>query len=388
MVEFGIDVLLKRSIDWKQKPIALLTNNAATSNMGIATRKVLQQNGFLIKLLFSPEHGLETNGPDGEPIPDGFDSLTGLPFISLYGQKLTPTAEDLEGIEIVIFDIPDIGARFYTYLWTLTHLMEACAGNGKKLIILDRPNPLSGNMNLSEGPVLQEACASFIGRWAIPIRHSCTLGELANYFNSKMKLGVDLEIIPCNYWNRLEFQPNWGTAFVPTSPAIQHFESMLLYPGLCLLEATNISEGRGTEMAFRIAGAPWMNGKIVANLFNQIGLEDVKAKPISFKPSEGKYKEESCAGIEFMIQDCNYFQSVSNGLLLINLIKSIYPTHFKWANYPTAVNVKGENHLDKLVGIPNSISLFKLPLQEFLAAIIKLTNTHHWQKDMSDYLLY
>jgi uncharacterized protein YbbC (DUF1343 family) len=203
-----------------------------------------------------------------------------------------------------------------------------------------------------------------------------------------LNIGVDLEIIPCKNWNRLEFQPNWGTEFVPTSPAIQHFDSMLLYPGLCLLEATNISEGRGTEMAFRIAGAPWMNGKIVANLFNQIGLEDVKAKPISFKPSEGKYKDELCEGIEFIIQESNYFQPVSNGLLLINLIKSIYPKQFKWANYSTAVNPKGEYHLDKLLGIPNSISLFNLPLQQFLSTIIKVTNTHNWQDEIGDYLLY
>jgi uncharacterized protein YbbC (DUF1343 family) len=339
-------------------------------------------------VLFSPEHGLDALGPDGKLMPNGNDTLTGLPVISLYGNKLAPSEEDLQDIEIVIFDVPDIGARFYTYLWTLTYLMESCAMYGKKLILLDRPNPISGNLNLSEGPILQEACASFIGRWAIPIRHSCTFGELAKYFNIKLKIGVDLEIIPCRNWKRLEFQPNWGTEFVPTSPAIRHFDSMLLYPGLCLLESTNISEGRGTEMAFRIAGAPWMNGKIVANLFNQIGLEDVKVKPISFKPSEGKYKDEFCEGIEFMIQDSNYFQSVSNGLLLINLIKSIYPKQFKWTNYATIVNPSGENHLDKLLGISNSVSLFNLPLQQFLSAIIKVTNTHNWQDEIGDYLLY
>jgi uncharacterized protein YbbC (DUF1343 family) len=388
MVEFGIDVLLKQSIDWKNKSIALLTNNAATNHFGIASRKLLQQNGFNITVLFSPEHGLDTLGADGKLMPDGNDNLTGLPVISLYGNKLAPSEEDLQDIEIVIFDVPDIGARFYTYLWTLTYLMESCAKYGKKLILLDRPNPISGNPNLSEGPVLLASCASFIGRWAIPIRHSCTFGELAKYFNIKLNIGVDIEIIPCRNWNRFEFQPNWGTEFVPTSPAIKHFDSMLLYPGLCLLEATNISEGRGTEIAFRIAGAPWMNGKIVANLFNQIGLEDVKAKPISFKPSEGKYKDELCEGIEFMIQDANYFQSVSNGLLLINLIKSIYPKQFTWANYPTAVNPNGENHLDKLLGIPNSVSLFNLPLQQFLSTIFKVTNIHNWQDEIGDYLLY
>ncbi len=388
MIEFGIDQLLKQPNSWKKLRIALLTNRAATTNIGIPTRIALQQNGFNLTLLFSPEHGLEANAADGLSVPDGIDALTGLPIISLYGKKLAPTADDLKEIDLVIFDIPDIGARFYTYLWTMSYLLEACAKYGKKLILLDRPNPISGNLKLSEGPILQDSCASFIGRWAIPIRHSCTLGELAKYFKSKMGIEVDLEIIACSNWERNEFQPDWGTSFQATSPAIQHFESMLLYPGLCLIEATNISEGRGTNLAFRVVGAPWMNGKIVANLFNQIGLEDVKAIPISFMPSEGKYQNQQCEGIELIIKDRNYFQSVSNGLLLINLIKSLYQHHFKWANYPTEVNPTGTNHLDKLLGIPNSESLFSLPLHQLLATIIKITSTQEWQDEIGDYLLY
>lgn len=388
MLEYGIDHLLKLNPSWKHKRLALLTNEAATSFSGIPSRKILIENGFQIKLLFSPEHGLDARGADGQLMPDTVDSITGLKVISLYGQKLAPDETDLNEIDIVLFDIPDIGARFYTYLWTLTHLMEACARLGTKLIILDRPNPISGKLALAEGPILDESVSSFIGRWPIPIRHSCTLGELATYFNSKRKLGVDLEIIHCTNWDRETFQPDWGSAFVPTSPAIQHFESMILYPGLCLLEATNISEGRGTDLAFKIAGAPWINGKIIANLFNQLGLEDIKAKPILFKPTTGKYQGEQCEGIEFAVQDLSYFQSVSNGLLLINLIKSMYPKHFKWSNYPTEVNTSGKNHLDKLLGINNSESLFNLPLQQFLSAIIKLTNSNDWKKEIEPYLLY
>lgn len=388
MIEFGIDHLLQQNLTWKTKRIALLTNQAATTNDGMATRLALLQNGFQLTQLFSPEHGIELKGPDGCFIPDSIDTLTKLPVISLYGKKLAPTSIDLKDIDIVLFDIPDIGARFYTYLWTLTYLMEACALNKKKLVVLDRPNPISGNLQLAEGPILTENCASFIGRWEIPIRHSCTLGELAKYFNSKKNIGLELEIVPCRNWIRTEFQPEWGVSFKPTSPAIQHFDSMLLYPGLCLLEATNISEGRGTEKAFRIAGAPWMKGKIVANLFNQIGLEDVKAEPIQFTPIEGKYKGELCEGIEFKIIDRNYFQSVTNGLLLINLIKSLYPSYFTWANYPTEVNPSGKNHLDKLLGIQNSELLFNLPLQQFLSTIIKYTNTKDWSDEINTYLIY
>lgn len=388
MLEYGIDHLIKLNPNWKNQRLALLTNAAATTFSGIPSRKILLYNGFQLKLLFSPEHGLDTKGADGKLMPDTVDQLTGLKVISLYGAKLAPDENDLRDIDIVLFDVPDIGARFYTYLWTLTHLMEACAKLNKLLIVLDRPNPISGNLALAEGPVIEASVSSFIGRWPIPIRHSCTFGELAKYFNSKKNLGVNLEIILCKNWDRESFQPDWGTVFVPTSPAIQHFDSMILYSGLCLLEATNISEGRGTDMAFRIAGAPWINGKVIANLFNQLGLEDIKAKPIIFKPKAGKYQGELCEGIEFSVKNLAYFQSVSNGLLLINLIKSMYPKHFKWSKYPTEVNPSGNNHLDKLLGLNNSESLFNLPLQQFLSTITKLTNANDWKKEIEDYLLY
>lgn len=388
MLEYGIDHLIKLNPIWKHQRLALLTNEAATSFSGIPSRKILLDNGFQLKLLFSPEHGLDTKGADGKLMPDTVDQLTGLNVISLYGQKLAPDENDLIDIDIVLFDIPDIGARFYTYLWSLTYLMEVCAKLGKQLIVLDRPNPISGNLSLAEGPIIEASVSSFIGRWPIPVRHSCTLGELASYFNSKRNIGVKIEIIPCRNWDRDSFQPDWETAFVPTSPAIQHFDSMILYPGLCLLEATNISEGRGTDMAFRIAGAPWINGKVIANLFNQLGLEDIKAKPILFKPITGKYEGELCEGIEFSVKGLAYFQSVSNGLLLINLIKSMYPKQFKWSKYPTEVNPSGNNHLDKLLGLHNSETLFNLPLQQFLSAITKLTNAKDWKREINDYLLY
>ena len=178
MVYFGIDQLLLSNPSWKHQRIALVTNEAATTYNGIASRKALQDKGFNLLKLFSPEHGLSAKGADGEAIHDGIDELTDLPIISLYSIKLAPSAQDLSNIDLVIFDIPDVGVRFYTYLWTLTYVMESCAINKKKLVVLDRPNPLSGNMQLAEGPFLDSSSNSFIGRWSIPIRHSCTLGEV------------------------------------------------------------------------------------------------------------------------------------------------------------------------------------------------------------------
>ncbi|MEN9685803.1 MAG: hypothetical protein RLZZ28_1589, partial [Bacteroidota bacterium] len=263
-IQFGVDHLINSSPVWKQASIGMVTNEAAGTIDYRPSRKALINAGFQIRKLFSPEHGLDIQGVDGAEMQDGTDKLTGLPVISLYSNKLAPSASDLADLDIILFDVPDAGSRFYTYLWTLSYVMEACSVHQKKLVILDRPNPVSGNMELAEGPVLLPSQASFIGRWEMPIRHSCTLGELARYFNATKKIGCDLEIIPCTNWKREAMQPDWGLRFVPTSPAIQHFESMLLYPGLCLLEATNISEGRGTENSFCMAGAPWINGADLA----------------------------------------------------------------------------------------------------------------------------
>jgi uncharacterized protein YbbC (DUF1343 family) len=388
MVQFGIDQLLKQMPLWKNHRIGFVTNQAATTNDLIPSRKALIDHGFNITTLFSPEHGLMVDGADGKPMPDSIDQLTGLKIISLYGKKLAPTASDLSEVDILLFDIPDIGCRYYTYLWTLTYLMESCAFHQIPLVVLDRPNPISGNMLLAEGPMLESTEASFIGRWNIPVRHSCTLGELSKYFNAVRSIGCVLEIITCKEWNRSDFQPHWGIPFVATSPAIQNFESMLLYPGLCLLEATNISEGRGTHLAFQVAGAPWIESKTATALLNQMSLDEIVAIPKTFEPFEGKYMDQLCNGMQFNIQQRDFFQSVSYGLLLVRMLKELYPKDFKWNSYPTSVNKDGLHHLSKLLGITDAEKIFELPLQKFIAQSAKITSINHWKDAVMPYLLY
>lgn len=388
MIRFGIDILLADPPEWKKERIGLVTNHAATTNHLSPSRKALLQRSFNVQKLFSPEHGLDVTGADGHEMKDGTDALTKLPIISLYSNKLAPSDQDLEDLDIILFDIPDVGSRFYTYLWTMTHVMEACSKNQKKLIILDRPNPVSGDLGLTEGPILDLAQASFIGRWPLPIRHSCTLGELALYFNAERNIKCDLEVIRCEGWNRNEFQPDWGIDFVPTSPAIQNFQSMLTYPGLCLLEATNISEGRGTKDAFRLAGAPWIKGQSLASIIADIGLDEIHVFAHSFVPSDSKYKGETCHGILIEVKHPESFQPVYFGLMLIRIIKQSYPQGFDWAPYPTMVNPTGKQHLDKLLGITDSEKLFSLPLPKFIAEITKLTQCRNWSKEMQGYLLY
>lgn len=390
MIQFGIDQIIANPPAWKNQRIGLVTNHAATTNGLVPSREALLQNGFAVQKLFSPEHGLDVQGADGHKMKDGIDTLTRLPVTSLYSDKLAPSEEDLSDIDLVIFDIPDVGSRFYTYLWTMTHVMEACAQYQKKLVILDRPNPISGNLQLTEGPILDESQASFIGRWPIPIRHSATLGELAAYFNHQKHIGCTLEIIPCANWERNMFQPNWGIPFVATSPAIKSFEAMLLYPGLCLLEATNISEGRGTEHSFCLAGAPWMKAAAVASLLNESGMDELTATPLAFTPNDqhAKYFQQKCNGIRLGIRQAAFVQPVSYGLLLIQLIRQLHPDDFAWKPYPTLVNPSGKQHLDKLLGIADSEALFDLPLHRFLAATEKITACKNWEQEIAAYLLY
>lgn len=387
-IRFGIDSLLNTLPDWKTQRIGLVTNHAATTYDLLPSRKALLEKGFNITKLFSPEHGLDVRGADGHEMFDGTDTLTGLPVVSLYSHKLAPSAADLANIDVLVFDIPDVGSRFYTYLWTLTHVMEVAAAAKKKLIILDRPNPVSGNLELAEGPILDESQASFIGRWPIPIRHSCTLGELALYFNDTRNIRCDIEVIKCTGWERNMFQPEWNLRFVPTSPAIQDFDSMLLYPGMCLLEATNISEGRGTDKAFCVAGAPWMNGTDIAGIFHGFGFDEVEVETIEFTPANSKYSGELCNGIQLVPREPAYFQPVFLGLVLIRMIKELYPVKFTWAPYPTLVNPTGEHHLDRLLGIANSENIFSLPLPKFIAEVTKLTRCVEWKGMVEKYLLY
>lgn len=386
MIKFGISVLLDQQPYWRNQNIALVTNSAAKTANGQSSAYALLKAGFNVVRLFSPEHGFDTKGADGAKMADGFDAATGLPIVSLYGEKLEPDAADLSDIDLVLFDIPDIGARFYTYLWTLTFVLEACQKHQKHLVILDRPNPIGLDLALSEGPFLDEAnCSSFIGRWNIPLRHSCTLGELGLYFNATKNIQANLTVIPCENLSRADFFPNWGIDFTPTSPAIDRFNAAILYPGLGLIEATNLTEGRGTNASFQIVAAPWLTQLLLikAELANVLNLA-----PFSAMPTEAKYKGEICNGYLLSPKDYRAYKAVETGLLLIKLIKDQYPLHFAWQPYITNVNPTGTKHLDKLLGIANSEDLFELPLATFKNTIKTICHANNWPQQIKPYLLY
>lgn len=391
-LQFGIDVLLTQLPSWQRSNIALVTNHAATTSQFVPSRLALLQHGFNIAKLFSPEHGLDTTGADGHAMDNSIDTLTNLAVTSLYGDKLAPSQTDLTDIDLVLFDIPDVGSRFYTYLWTMTHVMEACAACDIPFVIADRPNPLSGNLLMAEGPMLDEShCSSFIGRWSTPVRHSCTVGELARYFNETRAIHCQLEVFPCINWNRSSYYPDWCHSFVPLSPAISGFESALLYPGLCFLEATNISEGRGTAIPFRVAGAPWLLADKTTDLFNSFIASvsnNVQARPIVFTPTDGKYAAQTCKGVMLHVTDPATFHPVATGWLLIRIIKELHPQWFAWATYPTHVNPTGKQHLDLLAGISGIEQFFETPMSGFIEQMKMRLSTGDWKNSVAPFLLY
>lgn len=386
-LQFGIDILLKNEPIWKKDRIAMLTNDAARTNTGIISRLALINAGFNLTTIFSPEHGINTIGEDGAKIHDGLDEITGLPVISLYGEKYMPTADDLKDIDILLFDVPDAGTRFYTYLWSMTYWIEAAAKYNKQIIILDRLNPLGGNILMSEGPMLDESITSFIGRFNIPVKHQCTLGELAIYFNTVQKWKANLKVIQCEGWRREQLFFEWHQKWVNPSPALQNIEAALLYPGTCFFEATNVSVGRGTPFSFEWIGAEWMNIPVMVLVGQNILREDLKIEALSL-PIAMNGEIIQTKGIRLKINEPDFYAAVLNGLLLLKLVKDIHPNEFKWAPYPTSANPTGENHLSLLMGVPDAEAIFDLPLQQWLQKINTLVRVEQWRNEIKPYLLY
>jgi uncharacterized protein YbbC (DUF1343 family) len=375
----GIDIFLQDPEVHKGSRLAIVTNNAAFTSDRILSRLALVEKGFNLVKIFSPEHGISVKGADGVYQKDAIDIKTALPIISLYGDRLMPTEEDLSNIDIVLFDIPDVGCRFYTYLWTMTYVMEACAKYNKQMIILDRPNPIGGNLEMAEGPMLDEkTCASFIGRWSTPVRHSCTVGELANYFSNKKVNGLDLKIVQAKNWDRGQIT----TDFYPTSPAIKNISTALVYPGTGLLEGINVNEGRGTANPFIQFGAPWINAEELQLELEKKEDYGVGLQSCSYIPGDSLYRNETCHGLELNVTDANKFRPVAFGIDLISVLFTLYSRQLKERLYVTNVNPTGGGHLDKLLGVRNAFEALKN------GKAIKTDVSQIWLSEISSFLLY
>lgn len=389
-VRFGIDQVLGKP-DLLKGRLGLVTNDAARTALdsNLKSRVALQRAGFNLVRLFAPEHGLGVDAADGAAVRDDFDAQTGLPVVSLYGEKLRPPRDTLTDLDAVLFDLPDIGARFYTYIWTLSHVLEACAEAGVPLVVLDRPNPLGGDLAAAEGPILDVArFGSFVGRAPIPIRHSLTVGELALLWNAELKLDAQLHVVPSSGWTRAMLWPDTGLPFIQTSPAIASYEAALLYPGLCLFEATNLSVGRGTLLSFQAIGAPWLKASEVAHAFNKAALTGIRAEATYFLPSLPPHANTSCSAVRLIVAESRDFHPVRAGLHLLAATIAAHRREFHWASYPTAANPSGEDHFERLIGQAGIRENLEASPPDLAELIDSWAAAPGWRKRVTSCLLY
>ncbi|MCM3611624.1 DUF1343 domain-containing protein [Planococcus sp. MERTA32b] len=333
VVKLGLEVFLeKRTHELEGRRIGLLTNQTgADSKLESAIRLIHRHPDLDLRVLFAPEHGLKTDAKEGEKFGDSIHSETAVPVYSLYGKTKKPTDAMMEHIDIAVFDLQDIGARYYTYIYSMAYLMEACARTGKKMYVLDRPNPIGGEA--VEGNLIEEDFTSFVGLYPVPNRHGMTAGELALYFNETFGIGCDLEVVPMEGWRRSMLFPETELPWIPPSPNTTQLDMMLLYPGTCLIEGTNLSEGRGTAQPFEIIGAPFIDGVKLQDAVNSSALEYVKARAVSFTPSQSKYVGQACEGIQLHIVDRRQFQPFACFIRVLALIAEMYPEELEFLKY-------------------------------------------------------
>lgn len=334
-VQTGLDRVGEFHQLFKDKRVGIVTNHTAyNSNHQHIIDVFLGMEDVSVTALFGPEHGIRGSEEGGVEIKSEAGPAADIPIYSLYGETRKPTTDMLKDVDILVFDIQDIGARFYTYIYTMAYAMEAAAEQGIKFVVLDRPNPITGVM--VEGNILEGKFASFVGLYPIPVRHGMTVGELAKMFNEEGWLanGVksDLTIIPMKGWHQDMWYDETGLQFIKPSPNMPDLESATVYPGICLLEAANVSEGRGTPTPFQLLGAPWIDGGHLAKELNSLNLNGVTFQDTSFTPvaiegtiANPEYKDKKCSGVKITVIDRNHFQPYRTGIYIVNTIHKMYP---------------------------------------------------------------
>lgn len=329
----GIDILERggfKQLDGKK--IGLVTNHTGRNLAGKSTIDILHEaKNVQLVSIFAPEHGIRGE-LDTEKIDDTKDEKTGLPVYSLYKDGMRrPKPEQLAGLDAIVYDIQDIGARFYTYTATLKNVLEEAAKAKIPVYVLDRPNPITGE--IVEGPVADEDKLAFIAAHTIPVRYGMTIGELGLMMNAERKIGADLHVIEMENWSRSQWFDETGQTWVNPSPNMRSLTQATLYPGIGLLETTNVSVGRGTDTPFEIVGAPWIDGQTLAKYLNERKLKGVRFVPIDFRPDASVFKEEDVSGINIIITDRSEFASVRTGLEIAAALRKLYPEDWQVDRY-------------------------------------------------------
>ncbi len=352
----GIDVLLTDSLAVvRGRRVGLVTNQAGVDAQGISDVVRLRAAGIELVALFSPEHGFRGAADPGAAVASSIDSATGLPIYSLYGRSIAPTAEMLQGIDLMLVDLQDAGARYYTYLATTVEVMRAAARHAIPVVVLDRPNPIGAPI---QGNVLDSAHTSLVGRLAVPMRHGLTLGELAGLARADLGLGGDLGVVPVDGWRRTVAWDGTGLPFVPPSPNLRTVESLFHYPGLCLFEGTNLSVGRGSDAPFEQIGAPWLDTAAVLARVRSAKLPGVRFRGVTFtarRPGDGKYPDIPLPGIRLEVTERSRYDPTATAVHLLAAVRATGgATDFGWI----------AAHFDRLAGGPelrNALEAGKAP---------------------------
>ena len=325
-VQTGLDVLeAEKFAPLRGKHVGLITNHTGLDYQERTTINVLAHApGVRVLALFSPEHGIA--GHSDEKLASSKDASTGLPIFSLYGDQLRPTDEMLQGIDALIFDVQDAGVRFYTYTTTMAYCMEEAAKRKIAFFVLDRPNPLNGD--IIEGPMLDADKTSFVGYYPLPVRYGLTIGELAQFYNVENHINADLHVIQMRNWHRNYFFESTGLKWIPPSPNLRTLKGSLLYPGLEILQNAGVSVGRGTEAPFEEFGAPWINGEDIAEILNAKGLPGVHFANQPFIPVSGLYAGQRCGGVGVRVTDRAALRSMRVGLEIAATMHKKYPSQF------------------------------------------------------------
>src|SRR6185312_5187299 len=332
-VASGLDVLLARAPDpFGGARVGILSHQASVDSRCRHIIELLHARRVRVCALFAPEHGLWGTAQDQIPVGNQKDSALQIPIFSLYGDRRVPTAEQLAGIDILVCDLQDVGSRYYTFIWTLALALQACARHQKKIIVLDRPNPLGGGA--PEGPVLDPRFASFVGLYPLPARHGMTIGEIARWMNGALGVGADLEVVPMRGWRRAMDFESTGLPWVLPSPNMPTVDTAWVYPGACLVEGTNLSEGRGTTRPFELIGAPYVNAEPLARLLNAEALPGVHFRPCYFEPTFHKYARQLCGGVQIHVTNRRIFKPFLTGTALIKRVFDLHRPFFAWRDPP------------------------------------------------------
>lgn len=342
MVRPGIDVLLDDSLHLvRGSRVGLLTNHTGLDRSGRSSiDRLAAATDVELVALYSPEHGIAGRAEAGESVASRTDERTGLPIHSLYGETRRPTAEMLEGIDVLLFDLQDVGARYYTYVYSMAYAMEEAGRHGIPFVVLDRPNPIGGRW--VQGNVLDPAFRTFVGLYPIPIRHGMTPGELARLYVGEFGIDVDLRVVPVDGLTRSMTFDDTALPWVPPSPNMPSLASALAYPGTCLFEGTPLSVGRGTDRAFQWVGAPWLDGEALASALGAYGFEGVRFEPATFTPQgagDGKFDGVEVHGVRVVVGDPT-FDAPAVGVAMVREAYRMSGDRWSW-------NVA---HFDRLAG--------------------------------------